>query len=108
MNPEMHKTSPTPQMLDILKQRHEELRQVCRQYGAHRISVFGSVARGEETPESDIDVLVDLPRGYNMLTQRLPLTRRLAEITGRRLDLIPEHELSPHLRQSVMAEAVEL
>ena len=99
---------PKPHMLDILKQQQEELRQACRQYGADRIRVFGSVARGEEDAESDIDILVDLPRGYNMITQRLPLTRRLAEITGRRLDLIPEHELSPHLRQSVLAEAVEL
>ena len=104
----MRKTIPDTRMLDILKQHRDELRQACRQYGAARIRVFGSVARGEENAQSDIDILVDMPRGYNMMTQRLPLTQRLAEITGRQLDLIPEHELSPHLRQSVLAEAVEL
>lgn len=95
-------------VLNALKKQHQELHQACRQYGARRIRVFGSVARGEETADSDIDFLVELPRGYNLLTQRLPLTKRLAEITGRRLDLIPEHELSPHLRDSVLAEAVDL
>ena len=95
-------------LLDRLKKQHDELQRACHQYGARRIRVFGSVARGEETADSDIDILVDLPRGYNLITQRLPLTRRLAEITGRNLDLIPEHELNPHLRESVLAEAVEL
>lgn len=43
-----------------------------------------------------------------MLTQRLPLTKRLAEITGRHLDVVPEHELNRHIREAVLQEAVEL
>ena len=82
--------------------------QVRRQYGARRIRVFGSVARGEERSDSDIDFLVDFPRGYDLFAQRLPLAERLTQITGRRLDLIPEHELSRHLRDAVLKEAVEL
>ncbi|WP_305775361.1 nucleotidyltransferase domain-containing protein [Rhodanobacter sp. B04] len=61
----------------------------CRQYGACRIRVFGAAVRGEEGPDSDIDFLVDFPRGYDLFAQRMPLAERLAEITGRRLDLIP-------------------
>lgn len=75
---------------------------------ARRIRVFGSVARGEERADSDIDFLVDFPRGYDLFAQRLPLAERLAEITGRRLDLIPEHELNRHLREVVLREAVDL
>ena len=53
-------------------------------------------------------VLVDFPRGYDLFAQRLPLVERLTQITGHRLDLIPEHELSRHLREAVLKEAVEL
>lgn len=95
-------------LLDMLFGQREAIHVACRQYGARRIRVFGSVARGEERPNSDIDLLVDLPVGYDLFAQRLPLAERLSEITGRRLDLIPEHELNRHLREAVLREAVDL
>ncbi len=95
-------------LLDTLHARRDAIHAACREYGARRIRVFGSVARGEERPDSDIDFLVDFPRGYDLFAQRLPLAERLAQITGRRLDLIPEHELSRHLRDAVLKEAIEL
>lgn len=70
--------------------------------------MFGSVARGEETDRSDIDFLVELPHGYDLFAQRLPLTEALSSLLGRRVDVIPDHELSPHLRARVVGEAVEL
>lgn len=95
-------------LLDQLHNQKEAIEAAAHQYGARRIRVFGSVARGEERPDSDIDFLVDFPPGYDLFTQRLPLAQRLGEITGRRLDLIPEHELSRHVREVVLSEAVEL
>jgi len=52
------------------------------QFGAPRIRVLGSAARGEERADSDIDFLMDFTPGYDLFTQRLPLAERLAEITG--------------------------
>ena len=95
-------------LLDQLRSKRHAILSAGREYGVRRIRVFGSVARGEEGPESDIDFLVDLPRGYDMFAQRLPLTERLTEITGRRLDVVPEHEVNRHLRNAVMKEAVDL
>jgi hypothetical protein len=95
-------------LLETLRANRKLIEAACRQFGARRIRVFGSVARGEDRPDSDIDFLVDLPRGYDLFTQRLPLTERLAEITGRRLDVIPEHELNRHLREAILREAVDL
>lgn len=95
-------------LLDLLHVQREAIHAACRQYGARRIRVFGSVARGDEGPDSDIDFLVDFPRGYDLFAQRMPLAERLAEITGRRLDLIPEHELNRHVRDIVLSEAVDL
>ena len=77
-------------------------------YGARRIRVFGSVARGEEQPDSDVDFLVDFPRGYDLFRQRLPLTEQLRELLGRPIELIPEHELNRYIRERVLNEAVEL
>lgn len=95
-------------LLDQLRYKRDAIEAAGRAYGARRIRVFGSVARREEGPDSDIDFLVDLPYGYDMFAQRLPLTERLAEITGRRLDVVPEHELNRHIRHAVMQEAVDL
>lgn len=95
-------------LLDLLKERKKSIRALGRRYGARRIRVFGSVARGEEGPDSDVDLLVEFPAGYDLFAQRLPLARALAELIGRPVELIPEHELNRHLRAAVLAEAVEL
>lgn len=80
----------------------------ARQYGARRIRVFGSVARGEELPESDVDFLVDFPQGYDLFTQRLPLAEALSKLLNRKVEVIPEHELNRHIRQQVLREAIDL
>jgi predicted nucleotidyltransferase len=95
-------------LLEDLQTQREAIAAAAREYGARRIRVFGSVARGQETADSDVDFLVDLPRGYDLFKQRLPLAERLACITGRRVDLIPEHELNRHIRTDILAEAVDL
>lgn len=95
-------------LLQSLHAKKDAIERACQQFGARQIRVFGSVARGEERPDSDIDFLVDFPRGYDIFAQRIPLAERLSEITGRRLDLIPEHELNPHLREAILQEAVDL
>jgi len=95
-------------LLETLHEKRQAIAAAGREFGARRIRVFGSVARGEESADSDVDFLVDFPRGYDLFTQRMPLAERLAEITGRNVDLVPEHELNRHLRPYVLAEAVDL
>lgn len=95
-------------LLDDLHTKKETIENLSKKFGARRIRVFGSVVRGEETTDSDVDFLVDFPRGYDLFRQRIPLTMQLKEIIGREVDLIPEHELNPHLREAVLAEALEI
>ncbi len=95
-------------LIDALHNRKAEIEAEALRFGARRIRVFGSVSRGEETADSDVDFLVDLPDGYDMFAQRLPLAEKLTELTGRRVDLIPEHELSQHIRDRVLREARDL
>lgn len=95
-------------LLDDLHAQKNAIIALGGQYGARRIRVFGSVARCEERPDSDVDFLVDFPRGYDLFTQRLPLTERLASLLGRKVELVPEHELNRHIREQVLKEAVDL
>jgi predicted nucleotidyltransferase len=95
-------------LLETLKNQRETILNLAKHYGARHIRVFGSVARGQERPDSDVDFLVDFPRGYDLFKQRIPLAERLAELLGRQVDLIPEHELNRHLRDAVLKEAEEL
>ncbi|WP_439112487.1 nucleotidyltransferase family protein [Hydrogenophaga sp.] len=53
-------------LLDELHAQREAIHALSRQYGARRIRVFGSAARREERADSDVDFLVDFPRGYNL------------------------------------------
>jgi len=95
-------------LLDELHNKKEYIELLASQFGVRHIRVFGSVARREERPDSDVDFLVDLPRGYDLFTQRLPLTESLTELLNRKVELIPEHELNRHIREQVMKEAVDL
>ena len=95
-------------LLDEIRNRKAAITALGSQYGARRIRLFGSVARGEERPDSDVDFLVDFPPGYDLFTQRLPLTERLSDLLNRHVELVPEHELNRHLRDHILAEAVDL
>ena len=95
-------------LLDELNAQRDAIAALGRRYGARRIRVFGSVARRQETAGTDIDLLVDLPPGYDMFGQRLPLAQQLEQELGRRIELIPDHELNRHMREHVLREAVDL
>ena len=95
-------------LLDELNAQRDAIAALGRRYGARRIRVFGSVARRQETAGTDIDLLVDLPPGYDMFGQRLPLAQQLEQQLGRRIELIPDHYLNRHMREHVLREAVDL
>ncbi len=95
-------------LLDTLRGQRETIHALGRRFGVGRIRVFGSVARGQERPDSDVDFLVVLPRGYELFAQRMSLAEKLADLVGRPVEVVPEHELNRHIRAKVLAEAVEL
>ena len=95
-------------LLTELINKKNQIEALRLKYGARRIRVFGSVARGEESKDSDIDFLVDFPRGYDLFTQRLPLTENLQKLLGRPVDVIPEHEVNRHMKEHVLQEAIDL
>lgn len=95
-------------LIDTIRAQRQAILALGQRFGARHIRVFGSVARGEDKPDSDVDFLVDFPRGYDLFSQRMPLAEQLSDLLGRRVDLVPEHELNRHIRDRVMREAVDL
>ena len=94
--------------LDDIAEQKEKIALLAKQYGARHLRVFGSVARGEDNADSDIDFLVDFPRGYDLFRQRMPLAQELQKLLKQPVDLIPEHELNPYIREDVLKEACDL
>jgi predicted nucleotidyltransferase len=85
------------------------LGEVCRRYGVRELAVFGSAARGEARPDSDIDLLVDfLPQAEVGLLEYAGLMLDLSDLLGRRVDLVSKKGLKPLIRTSVLREAQAL
>ena len=95
-------------LLDQIREKKPAIDHLVDQFGARRLRVFGSVARGDEGPDSDIDFVVEFGHRYDLFAQRLPLTRELSDLLGRPVDLIPEHELNRDLRDVILKEAIDL
>jgi len=83
----------------------ERLRTVCERYGVARLEVFGSVGRGDATPESDIDLLYDLASGARLGWEIEDLADELGVLLGRKVDLVSRAALNARLRDVVLAEA---
>ena len=91
--------------LDRMEARLRDLKpELERRFGVIRIGVFGSVARGEEDADSDVDVLVELeePIGWELVD----LQDRLEEVLGRRVDLVTVGALREEMSATVMREVV--
>ncbi|KKJ00106.1 nucleotidyltransferase family protein [Prochlorothrix hollandica] len=91
--------------LAILRERRAEILAIAAHHGADQVRVFGSVARGEEGPESDVDFLVSYDP--ERVTPWFPggLLMDWEELLGCRVDVLTEEGISPLIRERVLAEA---
>jgi hypothetical protein len=90
-----------------LQQVRDQITDVASRRGATNIRVFGSVARGEATPSSDLDLLVDLEPGRSLVDLG-GLLMDIADLLGVDVDVVTEASLKPRVRARVLAEAVRL
>lgn len=89
-----------------LSARKREVRRTLAKHGARNPRVFGSVARGEDTDASDLDLLIDLPRpSYVLLAQ---IGAELTEALGADVDVTTASLLRPEIQERALAEAVPL
>ena len=93
--------------LDRIRRKRDEIIHVLAAHGLTNVGVFGSVARGEETSESDIDLLVDVAPDTGLLSI-IRAQDELEKLLGREIDLIPRAGLKPRVAIEVTREVVTL
>lgn len=90
-----------------LRRHRSEIEEVAAKHGVTNLRVFGSVARGEDTRDSDVDLLVDLPDGFSLFSVAR-FQRDLEELLGVRVEVVPASDLKPGVRANVERDLVSL
>jgi uncharacterized protein len=92
---------------ELLKAKREEILQIAAKHGAYNVRVFGSVARGEASENSDIDLLIDVKENHS---RWFPggLLADLEDLLGCKVDIVIENGLHQLIREQVLQEAVPL
>jgi len=90
------------EILKTLRAHRDELR---KRFGVKSLAVFGSVARGEAGPDSDVDILVEF-EGRATFDRYMGLKFFLEDLLGRRVDLVTRKALKPRMRPYVEREAI--
>lgn len=91
-----------------LRANRDHIRRAAHTLGVTNIRVFGSVVRGEDGPDSDIDLLVDFDVRRRGLFPLAELQDLLGAMLEERVDVVPHDALAPHVAENAVAEAVPL
>lgn len=91
----------------VLREHRADVLALATRHGLTNVRVFGSVARGDDGPDSDFDLLVDLPVGMGLFGL-LRAEGEFGDLLGTRVDLVPSRGLKPRVRVEVEAQAVAL
>ncbi|MFH1730348.1 MAG: nucleotidyltransferase family protein [Planctomycetota bacterium] len=94
-------------LAEFLESRRNDILRIARKHGARNVRVFGSAARGEDAPDSDVDFLVELEPGRSLF-DHVALLLELEDLLGRKVDLVEPQGLHWYIRDKVIAEAVAL
>lgn len=81
----------------------EKIARLLKNQGVRKAAVFGSYVRGEEKPESDIDIIVEFS-GRKSLLELVRIERELSEVLGTKVDLLTEKSISPYLIDTIKKE----
>ena len=91
----------------LLKEKRGEILKIAAMHGARNVRVFGSVARGQASAGSDLDLLVELEPGRTLL-DHAGLLLDLQDLLGIEVDVVTENGIKERIRQRVLEEAVQL
>lgn len=102
----LHFHGRTP-LAQRLRKQAPEVRRIIAEAGGSDVRVFGSVALGSDTEQSDIDLLFTMDTPLSLM-QLSVLSDRIGALLGASVDLVPDTAISPPLRDRILAEAVPL
>ena len=83
--------------------KRDEILRIAARHGARNVRVFGSVARGQDRPDSDIDLLVDMDDDRSLL-DLVGLSQELEDLLCRKVDVLTDASIHPALRRRIAAE----
>lgn len=89
---------------EVLAKQRERILAIAAANGARNVRIFGSALTGADRPDSDLDLLVDLPSGTSLL-RIIGLKLAIEDALGLRVDLCTERELDPALKDMILAQA---
>jgi predicted nucleotidyltransferase len=92
---------------DLLTEKRDDILRLAALHGAGNVRVFGSVARGEDRDDSDIDLLVHMEDGRSLLDM-IRFWDEVSTLLARKIDVVDDESLNRHIRNKVMAEARSL
>lgn len=98
---------PTTARARAVRHHRSAVCRVAARHGATNVRLFGSVARGDDEPDSDIDFVVDLPPTTSLL-ELIALRRELAELLDASVDVVPARSLRPEVAAAIEREAIPL
>ena len=93
--------------MEKLEKMKTEIIPVLRKYGVKRASIFGSVARGEETENSDVDIIVEF-EGRKSLFDLVELKIELEEKLRKKVDVLTYRSIHPLLKEKILKEKVDI
>ncbi|HWW88751.1 MAG TPA: nucleotidyltransferase family protein [Vicinamibacterales bacterium] len=93
--------------LKELQSHRRQILELAARRGARNVRVFGSTVRGDDRPDSDIDLLVDVEPGRTLLDV-IGLEQDLEELLGRSVEVLTEAGLSPYLQGRILSQAAAL
>lgn len=96
---------PTPDLAELRQQLHAHLPELAQHYRVKSLGVFGSYVRHEQSPQSDLDVLVEFDEPPSLF-EFIRLEQQLSEMLGVTVDLVMKDSLKPAIGQHILREVV--
>lgn len=94
-------------MSEEIEKLKEKILPILKEAGVLRSSVFGSVARGDNRPDSDVDILVEIKRPYGLF-ELIGLQQRLEDALEKKVDLVPYNSIKPRIKDRIIKEQVPI
>ena len=91
----------------LLRRHRKTITELAQKHGAQSVSVFGSLARGDDDSNSDIDLLIELDPKRSLLDV-ISMKYAIEDLTGRKVDIVTRKGISPYLVEQILEEAVPL
>jgi predicted nucleotidyltransferase len=91
----------------LIDENRAEILRIAASHGATRVRIFGSYARGEAGPDSDVDLLINLESGRDLL-DLVAIKLDLEDLLGRPVHVVTEGAISPYMRDTIVREATPL